>query len=177
MEELIDILDENGEKTGEILTRKEVHKIGLWHRVIIVAIIDEKGKILMQQRSFKKESNPGKWDISVAGHVSSGQSSTQAALREVSEEVGIHLKDTDLKYVNTYKEEVKMRDDYISKHFYDFYIAKIKEIKMENIIIQESEVEKAKAVNKEEFKYIVENEDVVNRKGVYDYLLEYLSNM
>ncbi len=28
-EELIDILDENGIKTGEILTRKEAHKRGL----------------------------------------------------------------------------------------------------------------------------------------------------
>lgn len=29
MEELIDVLDENGVKTGEILTRKEIHKRGL----------------------------------------------------------------------------------------------------------------------------------------------------
>lgn len=33
MEELIDVLDENG-KTGEILPRSEVHKNGLWHRII-----------------------------------------------------------------------------------------------------------------------------------------------
>ena len=29
MEELIDVLDENGVKTGEVLSRKEVHKRGL----------------------------------------------------------------------------------------------------------------------------------------------------
>lgn len=66
MEEMIDILDENGVKTGEILTRKEVHKRGLWHRVIVVAIVDNKNQILMQQRSYKKDTNPGKWDISAA---------------------------------------------------------------------------------------------------------------
>lgn len=66
MEEMIDILDENGVKTGEILTRKEVHKRGLWHGVIVVAIVDSKNQILMQQRSYKKDTNPGKWDISVA---------------------------------------------------------------------------------------------------------------
>ena len=29
MEEMIDVLDENGVKTGEVVTRKEVHKNGL----------------------------------------------------------------------------------------------------------------------------------------------------
>lgn len=37
-EELIDVLDENGIKTGQILPRKEVHQKGLWHRIIVVAI-------------------------------------------------------------------------------------------------------------------------------------------
>ena len=53
MEELIDVLDENGVKTGEVLTRKEVHKRGLWHRAIAVAIINEQNEILIQQRSLK----------------------------------------------------------------------------------------------------------------------------
>lgn len=47
MEEMIDVLDENGVKTGEIVTRKEVHKRGLWHRAIVVAIINEKNEILI----------------------------------------------------------------------------------------------------------------------------------
>ncbi len=41
-EELIDVLNENGIKTGQVLPRSEVHKQGLWHRAIIVAIINEK---------------------------------------------------------------------------------------------------------------------------------------
>lgn len=32
--ELIDVLDENGVKTGEVVSREEVHKKGLWHRAI-----------------------------------------------------------------------------------------------------------------------------------------------
>ena len=46
-EELIDILDENGIKTGEVAPRSEVHKKGLWHRAIVVAIINEKNEILL----------------------------------------------------------------------------------------------------------------------------------
>ena len=53
MEEMIDVLDENGVKTGTIATRKEVHKKGLWHRAIVVAIINEKNEILIQQRSYR----------------------------------------------------------------------------------------------------------------------------
>ena len=53
--ELIDVLDENGVKTGKIVTRSEVHKKGLWHRSIVVAIVNENNQILMQQRSYKKE--------------------------------------------------------------------------------------------------------------------------
>ena len=47
--EYIDVLDENGVKTGEILSRREIHKRGLWHRAIVVAVINEKNEILLQQ--------------------------------------------------------------------------------------------------------------------------------
>lgn len=58
-EELLDVLDENGIKTGQVLPRREVHKKGLWHRIIVVAIVNEKNEILLQQRSANKDKNPG----------------------------------------------------------------------------------------------------------------------
>ena len=58
MEELIDVLDKNGNKTGKILTREQIHKKGLCHRIVVIAIIDEKGNILMQQRSKNKATHP-----------------------------------------------------------------------------------------------------------------------
>lgn len=72
MSELIDVLDENGIKTGEVLSRNEIHQKGLWHRAIVVAIVNKNNQVLLQQRSFKKDKNAGKWDISVAGHISTG---------------------------------------------------------------------------------------------------------
>ena len=50
-----------------------MHKKGLWHRAIVVAIVNDENKILLQQRSMNKEKNAGWWDISVAGHLSSGK--------------------------------------------------------------------------------------------------------
>ena len=99
MEELIDVLNEDGTKTGKVVTRKEVHEKGLWHRIVVIAIIDKEGHILMQQRAKDKETNPGKWDISTAGHVSAGQTSIEAAIREVKEEIGIALEEKDLEYI------------------------------------------------------------------------------
>lgn len=57
--ELIDVLDENGVFTGEVLPRDEIHKKGLWHRAIVVAIINENNQILLQQRSLTKVKNAG----------------------------------------------------------------------------------------------------------------------
>ncbi len=36
MEEYFDILNEDGEKTGEVKSRKEVHTKGYWHKAIIM---------------------------------------------------------------------------------------------------------------------------------------------
>ena len=50
--EYIDVLDENGVKTGEILSRKEIHQRGLWHRAIVIAIINGNNEVLLQQLIF-----------------------------------------------------------------------------------------------------------------------------
>ena len=60
MEELIDVLNEDGTKTGKVVTRKEVHEKGLWHRIVVIAVIDKEGHLLMQQRSKYVKTNPEK---------------------------------------------------------------------------------------------------------------------
>ena len=123
--EYIDVLDENGVKTGEILSRREIHKRGLWHRAIVVAVINEKNEILLQQRSMNKDKNPGLWDISVAGHVSAGQDAISAAVREIYEEISVSIKPnisiTDFRYIFSYRVSQKFTDDYIENQFYDFF--------------------------------------------------------
>lgn len=128
----------------------------------------------MQQRSFTKDTNPGKWDISVAGHVSAGQTPLEASVREINEEVGISIEDKDLKYILTYKKESNVREDYKDKQIFDCYIAKVKEINMNNIILQESEVADAKIVTKEEFQEMIETGNMVKRPAFYKAILDYL---
>ena len=50
MEELFDVLNEKGEYTGKIETREKCHKDGLWHKAVVVFIINSKGQVLLQRR-------------------------------------------------------------------------------------------------------------------------------
>lgn len=87
--EYFDLLDENGSKTGKIKLREQVHKDGDWHRGVFVFMINSKKEILLQKRSAIKESNPNRWTVSASGHLVTGDSSYEAAVRETEEELGI----------------------------------------------------------------------------------------
>ena len=174
MEELIDVLDENGNKTGEILTRKQIHKKGLCHRIVVIAIIDAQGNILMQQRSKNKAKNPGKWDVAAAGHVSSGQTSIEAAIRETLEEVGIKVNEKELEYILTYKDREKVEEDYIDNQIYDCYIIKREQIDLKDIKMQESEVEQVKLCKLKVFNHMMENGNIMERDEFYKKIIEHL---
>ncbi|MCI9064160.1 MAG: NUDIX domain-containing protein [Clostridia bacterium] len=176
--ELIDVLDENGVKTGEILSRDEIHKRGLWHRAIVVAIINGNNEVLLQQRSEKKEKNAGMWDISVAGHISTGQDALSAAAREINEEVSVDLGyKVDIKsfrYMFSYRTQQKYSKDFIENQFYDFFILRKDEISIENIKMQESEVQAIKFVGINKLTQMIEENKIVDRKPVYEELINYL---
>ena len=173
MEELIDVLDENGNKTGEVAARNQVHTKGLWHRIIVVAVIDENGHILMQQRSSMVEINPLKWDVTSAGHIQAGQTSKEAAIREVSEEVGLEIKEEDLKYLLTYN-DMEQLENFLDNEYCDCYLVKQRSIDVNKIKIQESEVKQVKICNINEVKEMIKSNKVVIRNEFYAELLKYL---
>ena len=177
-EEFIDVLDENGIKTGEILPRSEIHKKGLWHRAIVVAIINEKNEILLQQRSAKKEKNSNMWDISVAGHITSGQDSVMAATREISEEVsvslGYNVEVKDFRFMFSFRKIQKIKEDFIEKQFYDFLVLRQSGLHENNIKMQESEVQAIKFVNVSQLNEMRSQGLLVERNECYDALIDYL---
>lgn len=177
-EELLDVLDSNGIKTGEILPRKEVHKRGLWHRIIVVAIVNEKNEVLIQQRSNNKDKNPGMWDISVTGHLSAGQDSLTAATREISEEVSVSLgysvEVRDFRFMFSYRKEEKVNDEHYDRQFYDFFILRQNGLTADNIRFQAEEVQAIKFVSINELNKMREEGKLVNRDECYDELAAYL---
>lgn len=177
-EELIDVLNENGVKTGEVLLRKEIHNRGLWHRAIVVAIINGQNEILLQQRSSDKEKNANMWDISVAGHISAGQDSLSAAAREINEEVSVNLGyNIDIKefrYMYSFRKEQKYSEDFVERQFYDFFILRKNDLKIEDVKFQKSEVQAIKLCSMTELREMIENKQIVERDEVYRELENYI---
>lgn len=177
-EELLDVLDENGVKTGEVLPRKVVHEKGLWHRAIVVAIVNDANKILIQQRSKNKEKNAGLWDLSVAGHLSAGQDSLAGANREISEEVSVNLefsvKVKDFRFMTSFRKIQEYSENFIERQFYDFFVLRQDGLSEEIIKIQESEVQAIKFVTIQELNELRASGKLVERDAVYEALTEYL---
>lgn len=173
-----ELLDENGIKTGEVLPRREVHKRGLWHRIIVVAIVNEKNEILLQQRSDNKDKNPGMWDISVTGHLSAGQDSLMAATREISEEVSVSLgysvEVKDFRFMFSYRKEEKVSEEHYDRQYYDFFILRQNGLTAENIKFQNSEVQAIRFVSISELNEMREQGLLVSRDECYDELSAYL---
>ena len=83
--EYLDICDEDGQPTGQIVPRSIAHRDGILHRTAHVWIVrDNAGRIqiLLQKRSMEKESFPGLYDTSSAGHIPSGSEPLPSALRD-----------------------------------------------------------------------------------------------
>ena len=112
--EFFDILDENGQKTGRIKERTLVHEDGDIHGTVHIWIRrkTEKGyDLLLQKRCENKDSYPGCYDISSAGHISAGDEPLESALRELSEELGIYATGEQLK-------EIGINENNSKKKFY-----------------------------------------------------------
>ena len=80
--EYLDICDENGQPTGQCITRSEAHRQGILHRTAHVWIVrKENGRteVLLQKRSMQKESFPGLYDTSSAGHIATAPTRAKAS--------------------------------------------------------------------------------------------------
>lgn len=88
--EIFDVVDENDAVTGQA-TRGEVHAQKLLHRAVHIFAYNKRGDLLLQKRSMLKDAHPGVWDSSVSGHLDAGEDYPAAAIRELEEEMGIHV--------------------------------------------------------------------------------------
>lgn len=93
--ELLDIVDENGNFTGEIVERKKAQELGLLHWEVIIIVVNDRKQILLQKRSANKKYFPNKWAL-CSGLVISGESCEEAAVRELKEELGVEFQISDL---------------------------------------------------------------------------------
>ncbi|HVK97685.1 MAG TPA: isopentenyl-diphosphate Delta-isomerase [Flavisolibacter sp.] len=81
------LVNERDEEIG-VMGKLEVHQKGLRHRAFSIFIFDEKGRMLLQQRSAKKYHGALLWTNSCCSHPRPSEKIEHAAIRRLEEEMG-----------------------------------------------------------------------------------------
>lgn len=147
--ELFDICTEDGTPTGETVERSIAHQKDIRHRTAHVWITRKKNgkiQILLQKRSRNKDSFPGLYDTSSAGHIPAGSEPLESAIRELREELGIIAEPEQMKHIgrfqNHYAKEFNgnvFRDNEVS-----FVYVFEGTLRSEDLHLQEEEVEEVR---------------------------------
>lgn len=146
-----DIYDKERVKTGQTMRRGGPFPQGGCHLVVHVCLFNQAGEMLIQQRQASKEGWPGKWDVTVGGSALTGETSSEAAGRELKEELGIEL-------------DLPMMRPHLTVNFphgYDDIYLVEKPIGLTELTLQAEEVQAAKWASKEEIIAMIRTGDFI----------------
>jgi 3-deoxy-manno-octulosonate cytidylyltransferase (CMP-KDO synthetase) len=163
--EYTDLYDENKNLTGEKLFREKGTKLivpkGRYSVVVLAFIENSKGEFLFQMTSKRKKNV---W-ATTGGHVKSGQTSKEAIIEEIKEELGIDINEDEVKLFKTYKYDDAFKDV--------FYIKK--DIDINSLTYQEDEVEYVKYLTKDEILDLINNDGNIRKTNI-DAFLDIINN-
>lgn len=146
MTELIDVLNPDGTPAGMRKAKHLVHRDGDWHRSVHVWIVVPDGRLLLQKRSIRKESHPGLWDVSAAGHISAGETALATAIRETEEELGLRLAAEELRHLGTIRETWSLNGGtFLENEYLEIYLVR-REVDVRALVLQPGEVDDAALV-------------------------------
>jgi isopentenyldiphosphate isomerase len=144
--EIFDVVDEHGIPTGETVAREDAHRHGIRHRtshVWLIRVYNGKAQVLLQKRSPDKDSYPGCYDISSAGHIPAGDDFIESALRELEEELGIKAKPEELIFCG--QRQFRFCDTFHGREFRDNQVSNVYlfrcDIEAADFDYQKSEIE------------------------------------
>ena len=147
--EYLDIVTEDGTPTGKKVDRNTAHSDGILHRtahVWVVRNINGRYEIMLQKRSMNKDSFPGKYDTSSAGHMPAGSEYLESAIRELDEELGIEATPNQLHYAGMFRTQYEK--EFHGRLFKDNEVTKVfvymEPVNIEELSLQESEVEEVR---------------------------------
>ncbi len=159
--ELFDLYDSERNKTDKTMERGTPIPKGYYRAVVHICIFGSDGKMLIQQRQPFKHGWSGMWDVTVGGSSIAGETSLDAAIREVGEEIGVQLAPDELRRVIT------LQTDEV---FDDFYIVQ-KDLNIQNLTLQETEVAEVKWADMSEiFSMIDEKKFIPHHKAIIELL-------
>ena len=164
MKEIIICVDKNDNEVGHI-EKMDAHIKGLLHRALSIFIFNEKNEPLLQKRYSGKYHSPGLWTNTCCTHPNKDESTDDAAIRRLQEEMGFSC---DLKEVFSFMYYIKFDNDLIEHEFDHVYFGRYSN----EISINPLEVEDYKWISLDNikvdlktnpdnytfwFKYIIEN--------------------
>ena len=181
MDELIDILDSEGNLTGQTAMKSEAHQKGLFHQTVHIWFYTSEREILIQQRGRNKDTHPLLWDVSVAGHIGAGEDIETAAQREVEEEIGLSIKKDDLQKIGFYPSFFKHHEDLVDNEFHHTFVCELKSL-IGDLIKQENEVEALTLVSIANFEEEINDENrskkyVPHSKDYYTAILKEIKDL
>lgn len=138
--ELWDLYTMDRIPTGQTMVRGTAQPPGTYRLVIHICIFSEEGKMLIQQRTDDKPGFGGYWDMTVGGSVTAGETSREAAERELREELGISL---------SFKERIPSLTLSYADGFDDIYLVRA-DIDPGKIVMQEDEVQAVRYADENE---------------------------
>lgn len=158
--EYTDLYDENKNLTGEKLFREKGTKLivpkGRYSIVVLAFIENSKGEFLFQMTSKRKKNV---W-ATTGGHVKSGQTSKEAIIEEIKEELGIDINEDEVKLFKTYKYDDAFKDV--------FYIKK--DIDINSLTYEKDEVEYVKYLTKDEILDLINNNGNIRKTNIDAFL-------
>jgi len=150
--EILDVYDENREKTGRTHVRGKTVREGDFILVVHVWIMNSDGEFLIQKRQPWKKLFPGMWDCSVAGAALAGDSSEAAAAREAKEELDLDLDMTGAELILT---------DKFSFGFDDIWLMRL-DLDIDSLHIQKEEVDTVKWAGPAEIRDMAEKGEFIH---------------
>lgn len=160
-----DLYDINRNLTGETIYKGDSIPDGKFILVVLSFIQNSKGEFLIQKRSVQKHGKYG----STGGHAKTGETSIQAMMTEINEEIGLNVNEDELHLVYSGREDE-------DKIFFDLYYMK-KDFSTNSLILQEEEVESVKWMTVDEIKQLIStNEFLDSNVDEFYKILDYLNN-
>lgn len=153
--EVWDLYNVDREKVGSI-ERGQKMPDDTYHLVIHVCIFNSKGEMLIQKRNINKKTWPGAWDLTLGGSALKGETSRDAARREMSEELGL---DIDFSIERPFFTIIF--GDKFDKGFDDFYLIE-KDVDLKDVSFVDDEVEQVKWATKEEILDMIDKKEFIS---------------
>ena len=159
MAEYWDLYDANRNPIGRTIKRGDAFAEGEYYVCCEVWMQNSEGKLLMTQRHPDKKAG-GLWEFT-GGGVLAGETTKQAAVRELEEELGVLAGEEELSLLDVYQHK---------NYFMDIFVIK-KDMNPKTLVLQPEEVVDAKWVSHEELLQMIEEKQVVwsvgLRSGMY----------